>query len=135
MIFVDSNIWCYFLDESSKEHRKSSNFIKKILGKEDIVTNTIVLMEISHFLVKNLGSVTGKKKIDVFLEFPLITEDLNYSYAREAIALLCQYSHAGIGGRDATILATMKKLGVKRIATHDKAFKGVEWIELIDPVK
>jgi len=135
MIFIDSNIWCYFFDESSKEHGKASNFIQKILDREEIAINTVIIIEISHFLVKNLGPLNGRKKIEIFLEFPLLVEDLNYSYVKDSIELLCQYSHAGIGGRDATILAAMKKLGIKRIATHDISFKNVEWVEAIDPLK
>ncbi len=135
MICVDSNIWCYFFDESSKEHGKVSAFMQKILGKEEIVINTVILIEISHFLIKNLGPINGKKKIDIFLEFPLSIADLNYAYAKESIDFLCQYSHQGIGGRDATILATMKKLGIKRIVTHDASFKNIDWLEAIDPVK
>lgn len=134
MIFIDSNIWCYFFDESAKEHKKASAFIEKSLEKEEIAINTSVMTEISHFLVKNLGPINGKKKIDTFLEFPLVIEDLNYFLAKESINLLCQYSHEGIGGRDATILAAMKKLGVKKLITHDASFKNIEWLEVMDPV-
>lgn len=135
MIFIDSNIWCYFFDESSKEHRKASTFVQKILEKEEIVINTAILIEISHFLVKNLGPVNGRKKIDIFLEFPLVIEDLTYAYVKESIDFLCQYSHHGIGGRDATIIATMKKLEIKKLVTHDISFRHLDWIEVIDPVK
>ena len=45
------------------------------------------------------------------------------------------YSHRGIGGRDATILATAEKLGEKMIVTHDKVFRGLECLEVIDPVR
>ncbi len=135
MIFIDSNLWCYFFDESSKEHRKASVFLQKILEKEEIAVNTAVIIEISHFLIKNLGPVNGKERIEIFLEFPLQIEDLNYQNVKESIELLCQYSHAGIGGRDATILATMKKRGIKRIATHDASFRNVDWLEVLDPMK
>ena len=135
MIFIDSNIWCYFFDESSTEHKKVTSFIEKIIEKEEILINTPVIMEVSHFLVKNLGPVTGRKKIDSFLEFPFIVEDLNYSTTKEAISLLCEYSHEGIGGRDATILASIKKAGIKNIVTHDKSFKNIRWLNVIDPIK
>ncbi len=135
MIFIDSNIWCYFFDESSKEHKEASAFVDKVLEKEEIAINTAIIIEISHFLVKNLGPVNGRKKIDIFLEFPLLIDDLNYSLARESLDILCQYSHEGIGGRDATILATMKKLGIKKIATHDSSFKKIDWLQVTDPIK
>ena len=49
--------------------------------------------------------------------------------------MLSRYSHTGIGGRDATILATMKKFNVKQLVTHDKAFKKIDFIQVIDPVE
>src|SRR3989344_1856419 len=135
MIFIDSNIWCYFFDESSKEHKKASYFIEKVIEKEGILINTPVIMEVSHFLVKNLGPVIGKKKIEIFLGFPLIIDDFNYSDARNSINLLCEYSHEGICGRDATILATMKKNETRKIITHDASFKDIRWLDVLDPIK
>ncbi len=44
-----------------------------------------------------------------------------------------KYRHR-IGGRDAAILATMKKHGVSKLMTHDKGFLGVG-VEVIDPVE
>ena len=43
-------------------------------------------------------------------------------------------NYLGIGGRDATLLAAMKKTNATKILTHDVAFKGVDWLEVIDPI-
>ena len=48
--------------------------------------------------------------------------------------MLKKYSHLGIGGRDATVLALMSRAKAKRIMTHDEALKKVDWLEAIDPV-
>src|SRR3989344_5542948 len=135
MIFIDSNIWCYFFDESSKEHKSVVGFLAKILEKEQIIMNTLVIMEISHYLIKNLGPINGQEKIKKFLEFPFAIEDFNYELLLDSIQALSNYSHTGIGGRDASILATMKKLNVKKIITHDKDFKKIDFIEILDPIK
>jgi uncharacterized protein len=47
---------------------------------------------------------------------------------------LARYSQTGIGGRDATILASMDMLGIKKLMTHDRAFKRIDQIEVVDPV-
>ncbi len=91
-------------------------------------------MEVSHFLVKNLGPIRGGEKINSFLSFPIVVEDLDYSTTLESIEQLKRYSHLGIGGRDATILAFMKRSSSKKIMTHDGAFKKVDWLEVTDPV-
>src|SRR3989338_11337371 len=133
MILIDSNIWCYFFDSSSKEHKSVSKFVDKTLEKEEILTNTVVLIEVAHFLIKNLGPVIGRKKMDAFLDFPMRIVDFDYKQAKDSISLLCEYSTFGVGGRDSTLLAAMQRAKISRIATHDKAFKKVEWIDVIDP--
>ena len=135
MIFIDTNIWCYFFDEKSKEHKKASKFIKNILGREEIVINTIVAMELSHYLVKILGPVHGKKKIEAFLSFGFIIDELDFAASKNSIDILCEYSHKGIGGRDATILASMKRYKIKKLATHDNSFKEIGEIEVFDPAE
>ena len=53
----------------------------------------------------------------------------------DSVSYLSRYSHTGIGGRDASILATMKKSNIKKIITHDKDFKKIDFVEIIDPIK
>lgn len=135
MILIDSNMWCYYFDESCKEHKVAVKSIEKILTKEEVLINTVIIMELAHFLIKNLGPITGKKKLERFLEFPMAIQDLDYEQVREAVDLLCEFSHLGIGGRDATLLSAMKKTGTKKILTHDAAFKRIGWLKVIDPVE
>jgi uncharacterized protein len=47
---------------------------------------------------------------------------------------LAKYSQTGIGGRDATILASMEVLEIKKLMTHDRAFSRIDQIEVVDPV-
>lgn len=133
MLFVDSNIWCYYFDESSQEHGAVVAYLEKILGKQDIAMNTLVVMELAHYLVKNLGSIKGKEKVDTLLAFPFVIEEFDHELLGASVQMLAHYTHTGIGGRDATILATMKKLGITKLVTHDKAFKKIDFIEVIDP--
>jgi predicted nucleic acid-binding protein len=108
--------------------------VEKTLASGKALVNTVIVMELAHFLVKNLGPVTGKKKLETFLEFPMTIIDLDFEQMRDAINLLCEYSHVGIGGRDATLLAAMKKIKTNKIMTHDIAFKKIDWLKIIDPI-
>jgi len=92
-------------------------------------------MELAHFLIKNLGPVVGGEKLGLFLRFPLVISDFDYRSALDAAEMLKRYSHLGVGGRDATVLAMMSRAGVKKIMTHDAALKRVDWLEASDPVK
>lgn len=85
-------------------------------------------------MLKNLGPLLGREKLNVFLGFPFRIVDLNYELTLKALEMLAKYSNLGIGGRDATILATAENIGVKKIMTHDEAFKRIEWLKTIDPI-
>jgi uncharacterized protein len=132
LIFIDSNIWCYYFDRSALEHDIVSEKLEQALD-ESVAINTVVEMEVAHYLIKNLG-VQGKKKMDVFLSFHMQVVDFDQYLAKRSIELLAKFSQTGIGGRDATILAAMEELGIKKLMTHDRAFKRIDSIEVIDPI-
>jgi predicted nucleic acid-binding protein len=134
MLIIDSNMWAYYFDKNAPEHPFIANKIDEALGSEKIVVNTVIIMEVAHFLIKNLGPVVGKDKVETFLSYPFTILDLDFDLTQEAIDALVAYSHVGISGRDATILATMKRLGFNRIMTHDESFKKVDWLKIIDPI-
>ncbi|HID91201.1 TPA: type II toxin-antitoxin system VapC family toxin [Candidatus Bathyarchaeota archaeon] len=133
-LIIDSNIWAYYLDAEAPEHSSVVRPVQEALRSERVVINTVILMEVAHFLIKNLGPVIGRRKLDVFLRFPFTVVGLDYDLTLESIECLMEYSHLGIGGRDSTIIATMRRLGFKRIMTHDEALKRIDWLNVVDPV-
>ncbi|MFI5421160.1 MAG: type II toxin-antitoxin system VapC family toxin [Nitrososphaerales archaeon] len=127
-------MWAYYFDKDSLEHKFVVNPVDTAIKKEQILTNTVIVMELSHFLIRNLGSIVGGEKINFFLSFPLTVIDLDYKAILGSIEELKRYSHLGIGGRDATILYLIRKSASKKILTHDAALKRVDWLEVIDPI-
>jgi predicted nucleic acid-binding protein len=134
ILIIDTNIWAYYFDRDSPEHKAVVGPVEKALKSEQIAINTIIIMELAHFLVKNLGPVDGGERLGLFLRFPLVISDFDYRSALDSIEMLKRHSHFGVGGRDATVLALMKRAGVKKIMTHDDALKKVDWLEATDPV-
>ena len=134
ILIVDTNIWAYYFDQDCREHESVVGPLESALKSEQIAINTIIIMELAHFLIKNLGPVNGGEKLSLFLRFPLVVSDFEYRSALDALEMLKKYSHLGVGGRDATILALMSRAKAKRIMTHDEALKKVEWLEAVDPV-
>jgi predicted nucleic acid-binding protein len=132
LIFVDSNIWCYYFDRSAVEHDLVSERLEDAL-ESGVAINTVVAMEVAHYLIRNLGP-SGKTKMDVLLSYPMEIVDFDQYIARRSIEYLARLSHIGIGGRDATILASMEELGIEKLMTHDQAFKRIDFIEVVDPV-
>jgi predicted nucleic acid-binding protein len=68
--------------------------------------------------------------MDLFLSFPMDVVDFDQLLAIRSIELLAKFSQIGIGGRDATILAAMEELEIKKLMTHDRAFKRIDSIEV-----
>lgn len=134
MLIIDSNIWAYYFDKDASEHPFVVDKVEDFLGSEKIAINTVIIIEVAHFLVKNLGPVIGRSKLDIFLSFPFTISDLDYDLTLRAVEFLAKYSHQGIGGRDATILATAEALGLNKIMTHDEAFKRIDRLKVIDPI-
>lgn len=134
MLMIDSNIWAYYFDAEVSEHKFVVPEVRKAL-REGVLINTVVAIEVAHFLVKNLGPVLGREKFDTFMGFPLAVDELDSELVRAAVGELCKYSHLGIGGRDATLLASMRRRRVERIMTHDEALKRVPDLKAIDPIR
>ncbi len=134
VMFVDSNIWCYYFNEELPEHHAVASFLEEQFEGSILAINVVVLIEAAHYLIKHLGPLDGGKKVDSFLSAPLIIHDLDIASTKTAIEWLRRYSHVGIGGRDATIIATMKKHGITQLVTHNQAFKKINDLTVIDPI-
>lgn len=131
---IDSNIWAYYFDADAPEHKAVVTEVEKAV-LEGALINTVVVMEVAHFLIKNLGPVLGREKLGVLLSFPMQVDELTLDSAKGAAGELSKYSHLGVGGRDATVLESMRRRGVDRLMTHDEALKRVSGIRAMDPIK
>lgn len=133
-MFIDTNIWCYYFDQSAKEHEMVSKYLETLFSSTKVIVNTVIIMELTHYLIKNLGPIRGREKVDKLLQSDLVIQDFSLSQTIVAVTKLAEYSHTGIGGRDATILATMEELGIKQLVTHDHSFKQIDSIAVEDPI-
>ncbi len=134
MILVDSNIWAYYFDASLSEHQKVIKPLENALKKNHAAVNATIVVETLHYLVKRLGPLEGKKKGTVFLNYGLPLYEINEEIVELTLLKLSEFTHLGIGGRDATILATMSLEGINNLMTHDQAFKRVPEINVMDPI-
>ena len=85
ILIIDTNIWAYYFDGDSPEHKSVVGPVEKALKSEQIAINTIIIMELAHFLIKNLGPVEGGEKLGLFLRFPLAISDFEYRSALDAV--------------------------------------------------
>jgi len=139
-ITIDSMIWVYNFDPKAPE---SKNVRKWLYGKQgaleqySIVLNTLIPLEVLH-------SMSKKKTIDYTTAFnatlgivalkKVVLIDFDSNLLSGTMTILGEYKKYGIGGRDASILATMKDQNVERIASHDKNLLMISHYHRIDPV-
>lgn len=135
MICIDTNIWIYLFDSGLPEHEKVRPVMERALRNEDIFTNTVIQLEIMHYLSRQIAD----SHVESFLDLEgVTTAGVSHEEVHHATKLLKDYGQVGIGGRDACILASMERNNVSELWTHDTALKQMSeelsWLTTYDPV-
>jgi predicted nucleic acid-binding protein len=138
LTYVDSNAWIYFFDSETPEHEAVSEKMRVIIRTDELIINTITAVEVAHYLSKRLPGSELKKRMSALTH---LTETNIISFddalLGDTISLLADYAQLGLGGRDATILATMTACDADCIVTQDKTLKRIAadlGFEVIDPL-
>jgi predicted nucleic acid-binding protein len=137
MYCLDANVWIYYLDAGLPEHEAVQEAVAEVLRSAPILTTTVLQMEVVHYLTNQL------EESERAIEHVLGMEDatvaaLTPADVERAATVLSRHDDAGIGGRDATVLAAMERHDVTRLWTHDAALKRMgeelDWLDVTDPV-
>jgi len=134
VVFIDSNYWIYLFDKTCDEHAHVVDHFKELYDSASLALNTVVMIEVMHYLVKRLGPTVAKEKWQVFSSIDFVIGNLKFEQLDPIFEVLSKFSHTGIGGRDATILSYMEAQNITKLCTHDKAFTKIPNIEIIDPI-
>ncbi len=133
MIYVDTNYWIYWLDSRLPEH----DYVREIMHEaieNGMTTNYVTLLEVAHY-IRNLPKKEFLEHIGSIQSLSTLTlTDLDNQTVTPAVELVPSFSSKGLGGRECTIIASMRLAGVRKIATHDQAFKRIEGIDVVDDV-
>jgi len=141
MIFVDAMIWVYNCDAEAPEYRNVNSWLegkdgKGVIDSEEMLTNTVVVMEVIHNL-RRRAQLPPELVYDYVLKMivlkNLAAEPLDRNLLHAGIHMFERCYEYGIGGRDAAILATMLRRDVNTIATHDKNVLRMSHFHRIDP--
>ena len=131
--YVDANYWIYWFDERLPEHNSVNGAMQSAI-REGVVVNTVTLMEVAHYFKGLPTDVIDEKMKTITGLSTLSLVDFTSSILQSSINFLSAYSPSGLGGRDCVILATMKAIGSKVLLTHDRAFRRVKGIKIIDEI-
>ena len=139
MIFVDTNIWCYYFDARLQEHERVREPLRGILRTEEIAVNTVTVMEVAHYLTRNLDEAEAREKVESFTKLSNMNIiDFDKALMRTALEHLTKYAKSyALGGRDSTILASLDKFKIETLLTHDKTLAVLAQklgVKVIDPI-
>ena len=132
-VYVDSNYWIYWMDRRHPEHKFVVRVMRQAI-EDGIILNLATLIEVAHYF-RGLEKCDLSSRMDKLRNLRTLTlVELDLATADKAVRLLARYGKAGVGGRDAVVLATMQLHEVKRILTHDRDFRKVKGITVIDTI-
>ncbi|WP_458190769.1 type II toxin-antitoxin system VapC family toxin [Haladaptatus sp. NG-WS-4] len=138
MYCLDANIWIYYLDAGLDEHSVVRDSISELLANQPLFSTTVLQMEVVHYLSKQLAESSDATEHFLSLEDMLVA-DLTRSDVVTATELLEDHANTGIGGRDATIIAAMRRHDITELWTHDTGLKRLhdrlDWLTVVDPVE
>ena len=140
-ITIDSMIWIYSYDPHAPESKNVKSWLRGKKGAlqthKQIVLNTMIPLEILHSISKKPSvdfTTAYNAALGIIALKNVVLVDFNSRLLAESMTLLGDYQTYGIGGRDASILATVKDHNVMKIATHDKGILSIPDFIRIDPV-
>lgn len=134
-------IWVYNCDTLAPEHESVHSWLEGedgegIIDSEEILVNTIIVMEVVHNL-RRRARLPPQLVYDYVLKMLALenstTDPFDRNLLHDSMHVFEKYYGYGIGGRDATILATMLRRNVRTIATHDKNMLKITDFRRIDP--
>lgn len=115
------------------EHRRVARAVRSALGKPLLMT-TVIQVEVAHVLVRQLGLAGGLDRMAALMAHPFEVDPLDEPLVAGAMEQMRLHGHLGVGGRDATLLASMARRGSDELWTHDAALQRVPGIKARDPV-
>jgi predicted nucleic acid-binding protein len=138
MYCFDANIWVYYFDTDLPEHSAVVDHVRDALRTQPLFTTTVLQMEVVHYL--HTQHADASSAIDRFLGLEdVAVAELRPDDVETAVEILEAHPGVGIGGRDATIIATMKRHNLSQLWTHDTALLDLgdrlDWLYAVDPVE
>jgi predicted nucleic acid-binding protein len=114
--------------------------MREIIKSEEIACNTVIVMEVAHYLVRHFTEKIARRKIETFINLTNIDiADFNRQSLNQTVETLLAFAYTeGLGGRDATVIASMQLQNIKKIVSHDDIFKRLAnklELEVIDPTR
>lgn len=123
-MFIDTSAWVAIYWETDKFHQRADTFWQELLrAQEPLVTTSDVFGESAGLIRRR----AGLGQAVAFGEMLLASHVVNRAEVREedrqeAWAMFCAKESVDLSFIDCTSMASMKRLGIRRVFTFDRDF-------------
>jgi hypothetical protein len=138
-VVVDANVIVALLDVRDVHHDRTLKLINRLEDEQkDLVLMDCILNEVYTVLARRslergyrLSEIVSKVKNDLE-SFEIIEAYLLVNRIHDKVIELMTKTDGRLNYHDALICLVMKEKGINKIATFDKDFKEINWLEVED---
>lgn len=133
MTLIDANIFCAYWNDKDVHHGKAMDIIENLIyGKtdEDLIVTDHIFDETVNVLMRKVGKTNAIKVGNVIMNSEIFLACAGDDIFQKAWNMFQQTEKFSF--TDCATITFMETNGVNRIATFDKEFKKIKWIEVID---
>ncbi len=131
-IFIDASVFCAFANERDIHHKKAVKIIDDIIrskyGKQ--VTTDYVFDELIAVIMRRTSREIAKEFGTNLLNSEIFIAKIDSGTFQKAWEFFKNTENFNF--TDCTILSFMVSFEMKKLATFDKEFKKIDWLEIID---
>jgi predicted nucleic acid-binding protein len=102
--------------------------------RSGIMTNYVSLLEVAHYLRNQTKNEYSNMVDSIENLSTLVLTELDAQTAALALDLVPVYASKGLGVRDCVILSSIQLSGVTSIANHDRSFREIKGITVVDDI-
>lgn len=131
-IVIDSSVFCAFANKDDIHHEKATNIIKEMISGKygKTLTTDYVFDETVTVALRRSNKRNAIELGNFLLNSEIFIAKIDSGIFNKAWNLF--QKSEGFSFTDCSILAFMKTFEIKKVATFDKEFKKIKWIEVVE---
>jgi predicted nucleic acid-binding protein len=128
-LFIDSVVWIGAKLKNDQWHKESAKIINKFINREikKVYVTDHIILESVNFILRKGGFDAALETLNIFENHERI-EKINIDEITFARASTIFKKYPGLSITDASTLAAMEELGIKKVYTFDKGFDMIDWV-------
>ncbi len=132
VLFIDSSVLFAFASLRDVHHTKATKIMGLVVSNmyDSVLINDYVFDEVISVILRKLGKKDAVEIGSHILDSEIFVAKIDQETFQKSWDLFRQLE--GFSFTDCSILAFMKTFGINKIATFDKEFKKIDWLEVID---